>query len=225
MDPEVVELPDILMRHWNTFTRQGELCENRLGQFPKGLILMKFFASTAATALALTLLAACGGASEAPATPAAGAENSESNQASPAETTSATTAPVVPASAPAVPSDVFVGLPEPYTNADYARGQRTFKLCVSCHLLDEGAGHRVGPNLSGFFGREIGTAEGFAYSSALQDADFVWTPEQLEQWLANPRTFLPGNRMSFAGVRREDDRHAVIAYLMVETGWTPSDAE
>ncbi len=191
---------------------------------------MKLLANAAATTLALTLLAACGGGGESNSTPPASApaaepEVSESNQASPPDVSSTTVAAATPASAPEVPSDVFAALPEPYQSADYARGRRTFKLCVSCHLLEEGAGHRVGPNLSGFFGKEVGAAEGFAYSTALQEADFIWTPEQLEQWLANPRTFLPGNRMSFAGVRREDDRHAVIAYLMVETGWEPSESE
>ncbi|MEO1100347.1 MAG: cytochrome c family protein [Pseudomonadota bacterium] len=186
---------------------------------------MKFLGNTVVSAFALTLLAACGGGSEAAETPTTNTEISDNNQSSTVEPSPSATAASAPATAPEVPSDVFAALPQPYQDADYARGRRTFKLCVSCHLLEEGAGHRVGPNLSGFFGREIGTAEGFAYSSALQEADFVWTPEQLEQWLANPRTFLPGNRMSFAGVRREDDRHAVIAYLMVETGWTPSEGE
>lgn len=186
---------------------------------------MKFPASTAVTALALTLLAACGGSGEVADTPATSAEISDNNQSGTTDSAPTVTVAATPVAAPEVPSDVFASLPEPYQNADYARGRRTFKLCVSCHLLEEGAGHRVGPNLSGFFGREIGTAEGFAYSSALQDADFIWTPEQLELWLANPRSFLPGNRMSFSGVRREDDRHAVIAYLMAETGWTPSESE
>lgn len=176
-------------------------------------------------ASALALLAACGGASDAPSeptpAPAPPSEVSEENQA-PEEASSTPPQTEDVAEAPAAdPSAAFADLPEPYKSADYARGARTFKLCVSCHLLEEGAGHRVGPNLAGFFGREAGTAEGFAYSTALEEADFIWTPEQLDAWLANPRSFLPGNRMSFSGVRRDDDRNAVIAYLMVETGWSP----
>jgi cytochrome c len=66
------------------------------------------------------------------------------------------------------------------------------------------------------FGRQAGRAEGFAYSPALQEAAFVWDAGQLDNWLANPSTFLPGNRMAFAGVRNETQRRDLIAYLMVE---------
>ena len=78
------------------------------------------------------------------------------------------------------------------------------------------APHRVGPNLHAVFGREIGTAEGFTYSQAVQDANFVWDADHLDHWLQNPQTFLPGNRMAFAGVRDETQRRDLIAYLMVE---------
>lgn len=67
------------------------------------------------------------------------------------------------------------------------------------------------------FDRKVGEAEDFKYSKALSESDFDWTPEKLDEWLANPRGFLPGNNMSFTGVRRERDRNAVIAYLLVET--------
>ncbi len=70
-------------------------------------------------------------------------------------------------------------------------------------------------------GRQVGSLPSFNYSQALSDADFEWTPDRLEHWLANPRSYLPGNNMTFAGVRRERDRHAVIAYLMVESGYQP----
>ena len=81
------------------------------------------------------------------------------------------------------------------------------------------AGNLVGPNLHGLFGRQVATAEGFDYSPALKAETFIWTPEQLDHWLANPGTFVPGNRMSFSGVRKPEDRNAVIAYLMTKTGY------
>ena len=156
-----------------------------------------------------------------------------------AETPAATPAPEAAAPAaetPAEPSAVptaapadadtsegspeFASLPAPYNTADYARGRRTFKLCQSCHTTAEGAGALVGPNLYGLFGREAGTSEGFQYSDALKEADFIWTPDKVDHWLENPQTFLKGNRMTFAGVRRPDDRTAVIAYLMTQTGYT-----
>lgn len=111
----------------------------------------------------------------------------------------------------------IAALPAPYNEASYEAGRRVFAQCRSCHTIDEGAPHRVGPNLHGVFGRDIGTAEGFTYSAAVQAADFQWNAAQLDHWLANPQTFLPGNRMAFAGVRNEVQRRDLIAYLMVET--------
>ena len=170
------------------------------------------FPDAAPLALIATLaLAACGGSDPAPAQPAAPA--AEAPAAAPAAT------PAAPAAAPSEPSPEFANLPAPYNTANYAVGARTWKLCQSCHLTAEGTGHLVGPNLHGIFGRQVATAEGFAYSPALQAETFTWTPEQLDHWLENPRTFVPGNRMSFSGVRREADRLGVIAYLMVETGY------
>jgi len=113
----------------------------------------------------------------------------------------------------------FSALPSPYDKADYSLGRRTFKLCGSCHTLVEGGQNLVGPNLHGIIGREAGSLASYEYSSTLEDASFAWTPELLEEWLANPKTFLPGNNMTFAGVRRPADRHAVIAYLMLESGY------
>ena len=64
------------------------------------------------------------------------------------------------------------------------------------------------------FGRPAGTSPGFDYSPALASAGFVWTPAALDAWLAAPSQFLPGNRMAFAGIQRESDRNALIAYLL-----------
>lgn len=107
-------------------------------------------------------------------------------------------------------------LAAPYNQANYEAGRRAFAQCRSCHVIQAGAPNRVGPNLHGVFGREIGTAPGFAYSQAVQDANFVWDADHLDHWLQNPQTFLPGNRMGFAGIRNETQRRDLIAYLMVE---------
>lgn len=168
---------------------------------------MRIFVSAA---LALSLISACGVPAEtAPAAEAAPA-------AAPAE---ATPTPAAPAAAPGEPSPEFASLPAPYNTASFAAGNRTWKLCQSCHLTAEGAGSLVGPNLHGLFGRQVASAPNFDYSPALKAETFTWTPEQLDEWLANPRTFVPGNRMSFSGVRKPEDRLAVIAYLMVQTGY------
>lgn len=112
----------------------------------------------------------------------------------------------------------LASLPTPYNEANYEAGRRVFAQCRSCHTLEEGGPNRVGPNLHGVFGREIGAAAGFNYSQAVHDANFTWDAAQLDNWLANPQTFLPGNRMAFAGVRDETQRRDLIAYLKVETG-------
>lgn len=172
---------------------------------------MRFSAAAPLALIAALALAACGGSDPAPAKPA------EPAATAPAAAPSA--APATPAAAPGQPSPEFASLPAPYNTANYAVGARTWKLCQSCHLTAEGAGHLVGPNLHGVFGRQVASADGFAYSPALKAETFTWTPEQLDHWLENPRTFVPGNRMSFSGVRKEADRLGVIAYLMVETGY------
>ena len=201
---------------------------------------MKFSAATALATTALFLtLAACGQpeattpepsapettVTETPAAETPAAETPAAKTVAETETPAPEVTPAAaPAAEPAAATD-FAGLPAPYNTADLAKGKRTWKLCQSCHLTKEGAGHLVGPNLHGIFGHEAGTAEGFAYSDALKAADFTWTPDQLDHWLENPNSFLPGNRMTFAGVRRPEDRIAVIAYLMTETGYSAPEGE
>jgi cytochrome c len=150
----------------------------------------------------LLTLSACG-SPEAPSTAA---------QSTPSTTTSSPTA---------APQDEdrqseIAELGAPYNEANYEAGRRVFAQCRSCHVIQAGAPNRVGPNLHGVFGREIGTAPGFTYSQAVQDANFVWDADHLDHWLQNPQTFLPGNRMAFAGIRDETQRRDLIAYLMVE---------
>lgn len=103
---------------------------------------------------------------------------------------------------------------EPYASADRSQGERQAQICKACHSLDRGGPHTIGPALYGFFGTEAGSLGNFEYSTVLRDADFVWTPDALNAWLAQPGKFLPGNRMVFAGVLRQSDRDALIAYLL-----------
>ncbi|SFE47899.1 c-type cytochrome [Roseivivax sediminis] len=96
-------------------------------------------------------------------------------------------------------------------NADAEAGERVFNKCRACHKLDGSDG--VGPHLNGVVGRDVGAAEGFNYSGALKEAADVWTPENLDAFLENPRGFASGTKMSFAGLRSEEERANVIAYL------------
>lgn len=177
--------------------------------------------SATAIALSLAIVTACGGGSDEPAE-AAPTPPAETAPADTAEDDAPEAGTAETADAEPEMSAQFASFPEPYASAEYDRGRRIYLQCQSCHTLEEGGPAVLGPNLYGLFSRNVGESEGFDYSDALQEADFQWTPEQLDQWLANPRSFLPGNKMSFAGVKRPDDRTAVIAYIMSETGYEPS---
>ena len=100
---------------------------------------------------------------------------------------------------------------------DPEAGAQVFRTCAACHTLEPGA-HRTGPSLAGVLGRKAGTAEGFQrYSDALRSADLVWREEALDRFLADPQAFLPGNRMTFPGIRDAQARADVIAYLQTAT--------
>lgn len=96
---------------------------------------------------------------------------------------------------------------------DPAKGQRVFNLCKACHTIEKGGKNLVGPNLHGVFGRKSGQAEGFKFSPAMAGAGFAWDEEKLDKYLADPKGFLPGNKMVFIGVKKPDDRANLIAYL------------
>ena len=109
-------------------------------------------------------------------------------------------------------------LSEPrYATADVANGQRQARLCRACNSPEEEGPTLIGPNLHGMFGAPAGNRDDYEYSPALADSSFVWTPRALEAWLAAPARFLPGNRMSFAGVSDDQQRADLVAYLLTVT--------
>ncbi|MEQ3626781.1 MAG: c-type cytochrome [Celeribacter sp.] len=113
------------------------------------------------------------------------------------------------------PADTATDTPAP-DPALVAAGEKVFRKCKACHQLGEGAVNRSGPHLNGVFGRQAGTVEGFRYSSAMEDAGadgLIWTTETLAGFLAKPRGYLKGTKMSFPGLRSEDDIAAIEAYL------------
>lgn len=101
---------------------------------------------------------------------------------------------------------------------DPEKGAKVFNKCKACHEIKE-AKNKVGPHLVGIVGRKAGSAEGFNYSDALKkvhDEGLVWNEETLAKYLADPKAFLPGNRMAFAGLKKEDEIEDLIAYLKKE---------
>lgn len=134
------------------------------------------------------------------------------------------TAPAVAAPAPLSDADkaaLLATLPAPYNVADLENGRRAFARCRSCHTITPGGPNMTGPNLHGVFGRPAGALDKYSYSHAMREAGFVWDADKLDHWLQNPRTFLPGNKMTFAGLPNATDRRDVIAFLKVETGFKP----
>jgi cytochrome c len=120
---------------------------------------------------------------------------------------------------------VLATLPSPYNAGDQENGRRAFARCRSCHTITPGGPNMAGPNLYGVFGRQAGALDKYGYSHALRSASFTWDADKLDHWLENPKTFLPGNKMTFAGLRDATDRRDVIAFLKVETGYQPEAAK
>jgi cytochrome c len=95
---------------------------------------------------------------------------------------------------------------------DPAAGERVFRQCQACHVLDAEQ-NRVGPHLVGIIGREAGAVDGFNYSPQMANSGIVWDEETIAAYLANPRDYIPGNRMVFAGLRQEQQIADIIAYI------------
>jgi cytochrome c len=99
---------------------------------------------------------------------------------------------------------------------DPAAGEKVFNKCRACHVLDEER-NRVGPYLQGIFGRPAGTAEGFNYSPAMKDSGIVWDEQTIAEYVADPRAYVPGNRMAFPGLKDQEDIDNLLAYLKEAT--------
>jgi len=98
-------------------------------------------------------------------------------------------------------------------SADTGRGESAAKKCQACHTFNKGEPNRVGPNLYGVVGRDRASVAGFNYSAAMKGKGGKWTIEELNHFLTNPRGFIPGTSMSFAGLPKGSERADVIAYL------------
>lgn len=97
-----------------------------------------------------------------------------------------------------------------------AAGEKVFRKCKACHSLDAGK-NKIGPTLHGVFGRAAGGVDGYKYSKAMAASGVVWSDETMDAFMAKPKTFIKGTKMAFAGIRKEDDRKDLIAYLKEAT--------
>lgn len=113
---------------------------------------------------------------------------------------------------------LLASFPAPYSTADLDNGEAKFALCQSCHTITPGGANMTGPNLHGVFGKASASNPDFKYSDALKAAGWTWDADKLNQWLAKPQEFLPGTKMSFAGLKKPQDRADVIAWLKTQKG-------
>ena len=113
----------------------------------------------------------------------------------------------------AMAADVPASLAKLLAEADPARGKKVSRKCTACHTFDKGGKKRIGPNLWDIVGGDVAAREGFKYSKAMAGLDGQWTYERLDAYLTKPRKFLPGGKMAFIGLKKPEDRAAIIAFM------------
>ena len=115
------------------------------------------------------------------------------------------------AAAAAAPSEPIEKL---LASASVEKGVGAAKVCQTCHTFEKNGPNRVGPNLYGIVGDHKGEGRnGFNFSAAMKAKGGTWTDQDLNQFLANPKGFVPGTAMGFAGIQKDSERADVIAYL------------
>lgn len=96
---------------------------------------------------------------------------------------------------------------------DVAAGEKSFRKCMACHAIGEGAKNKVGPELNGLDGRHSGSAPGYNYTEANKKSGITWTEETFLDYIKNPRAKIPGTKMAFAGISKESEAKDLWAYL------------
>ena len=112
---------------------------------------------------------------------------------------------------------LLADMPEPYRNADLAKGEALFAMCRSCHTYVKGGSNMTGPNLWGTVGAKAAHVAGFNYSDGLKASGLTWDLATLDKWIENPRGLVEGTKMSYVGMKSPEDRVALIAWLKVNT--------
>ena len=109
----------------------------------------------------------------------------------------------------------MVGMSSPSLAGDVAKGEKVFKKCKACHLVEKEK-HKTGPHLVNLFGREAGSLEDYKkYSKAMKTSGIIWDENTLDGYIGAPKKYVKGTKMAFAGLRKEQDRTDVIAYLKI----------
>src|SRR5579871_6978346 len=96
---------------------------------------------------------------------------------------------------------------------DVAAGENSFKKCLACHAIGDGAKNKVGPVLNGLDGRHSGSVEGFSYSDANKNSGITWNKDQFLEYITDPKAKIPGTKMTFAGIKNETEAQNLWAYI------------
>jgi len=97
---------------------------------------------------------------------------------------------------------------------DAKKGAKLFKgKCAQCHTIEKGGNAKQGPPLWGIMGRTAGAQEGFAYSEANKNSGIVWSDKHLWEYLINPKKYIVGTKMVFAGIKKEKERADLITFM------------
>ena len=102
-------------------------------------------------------------------------------------------------------------------SASVADGEKVFKKCAACHSIVKGGGNKIGPTLWGVLGRRAGSITDYKYSKAMATHEKTWSFEEMNGFLTKPKDWIKGTKMSFAGLKKETDRAAVILYMNEKT--------
>lgn len=181
-----------------------------------------------ALALASAMVAACSGGNDATPEPSASAsetampaqtasaeaaatEAAPASGATPSATPSAAASPS-PTATPTARAPAPSPTPEKIAAAPAAPPPASWARCSVCHAAEKGAPARIGPNLYGVYGHKMGQGS-YAFSDALKNSGLTLDEATLDKWLENPRALVPGNRMSFPGLKDAAKRAEIIAYL------------